>query len=137
MTRSLSARVKASERAPEIEALVADYLRVWNTKDAAAVWSRYYRLDPGHTLKSEADLVAMFESLVREGYDRTVIQSLEAWRLGPDEAVAELAYQRLKTDGEPMPPADRRSTYWLRRFEDGWRMTRLVPAGLDEQPEVR
>jgi hypothetical protein len=113
--------------APEIEAFVAEYLTVWSAGDAAGVWSRYYRLEPGHGLKSEADVAALLSGLRAEGYDHTEIRSLEAHYTGADDAVARLGYSRRLSDGSAMPPELRWNTYVLHRFEDGWRMTRLIP----------
>jgi hypothetical protein len=35
-------------------------------------------------------------------------------------------FSRLKTDGTPLPPKDRASQYELKKFPDGWRITKLT-----------
>ncbi|HZZ67201.1 MAG TPA: hypothetical protein VFE18_03420, partial [Phenylobacterium sp.] len=51
---------------------------------------------------------------------------IEACVIGPDQAMAEMRFSRLKADGTPLPPKDRASLYFLRRFPDGWRIVRIM-----------
>lgn len=115
--------MSTTDDAGDIERHIRGYIDHWNARDAGAVWSRFYRLDPTHRMKGPADVRAILEGLDAEGYERTVIDALEPVLLGPDEAVAKVTYTRLKTDGSAMPPAKRRIEYALRRFPDGWRIT--------------
>ncbi len=117
----------ADERARDIETLMADYTRLWSAKDAHAIWGRIYRLDPGQTFHSEADLTAEFARLTSQGYDHSDLQSVRACLLTPKAALAVMRFSRLKSDGTPLPPKDRASAYLLRRFDDGWRITALLP----------
>jgi hypothetical protein len=118
---------RADERARDVEGLMADYTRLWSAKDAHAIWDRIYRLDSGQGFKSEADLAAEFARLTAEGYDHSDLQSVHACLLTPKAALAVLRFSRLKADGTALPPKDRASAYLLRRFDDGWRITAMLP----------
>jgi len=118
---------RADARGRPVEALMAEYTRLWSAKDAHAIWTRIYRLDPGQPVKSEADLAAGFDKLVASGYDHSELQSAHACLLTPTFALAVLRFSRLRADGTPLPPRDRASAYLLRQFEDGWRVTQLLP----------
>jgi len=117
---------RADEPARDVEALMADYTRLWSAKDAHAIWTTIYRLDPGQTFHSEADLAAEFARLKAQGYDHSDLQSARGCLLTLKTALAVLRFSRLKADGTPMPPKDRASLYLLRRFDDGWRITALL-----------
>jgi len=117
---------RADARARDVEALMADYTRLWSAKDAHAIWTTVYRLDPGQTFHSEADLAAEFARLRAQGYDHSDLQSAKGCLLTPKTALAVLRFSRLKADGTPMPPKDRASLYLLRKFDDGWRITALL-----------
>lgn len=119
-----------SDRA-DMEAVMADYLERWNAHDAAAITSRFYRLDGNHPWSAESGLRAEFERLKAQGYTTSDIHSVIGCALGPGEGQVELRFTRLARDGGFMPPKDRTSLYKLRKFEDGWRITGLgaLPAG--------
>ena len=53
--------MSTTDDAGALEALLRDYIETWNARDAGAVWSRFYRLDPGHAMASEADVRAYLE----------------------------------------------------------------------------
>ena len=121
--------MSTTDDAGALEALLRDYIETWNARDAGAVWSRFYRLDPGHAMASEADVRAYLAALDGQGYAHTVLHSVEPVLPRPDKAVVTARYTRLKTDGAPMPPEIRTAEYHLRRFPDGWRMTRIRSTG--------
>ena len=120
---------RADERARDVEALMGDYIRLWNAHDAHAIWTRIYRLDAAQPLKSEADLAAEFAALKAQGYDHSDMASAKGCLLTPGTAMAVMRFSRLKTDGTPIPPKDRATLYILRRFDDGWRITARI--GMD------
>lgn len=120
---------RADERAKAVEALMADYVRLWNAHDAHAIWTGVYRMDAAQPMKSEADLAAQFAQLKAQGYDHSDITSIHACLLTPQTAMAVMRFSRLKGDGTPLPPKDRASFYLLRKFDDGWRITALM--GMD------
>ena len=122
----LPATASADEKAREAEAVVTEYVRLWNAKDAAAISSRIYRMRPDHPLATQAGLQAEFDRLKREGYDRSVTHSTETCLLTPNQALAQLRFTRLKADGEPLPPRDRATLYLLRKFPEGWRIVDLI-----------
>src|SRR5579862_9836661 len=117
---------RADERGRDVEAMMADYTRLWSAKDAHAIWTRLYRLDPGQTFHSEADLAAEFARLTAQGYDHSDLQSVNACLLTSKTALAVLRFNRLKADGTFLAK-DVASAYILRRFDDGWRITALLP----------
>jgi ketosteroid isomerase-like protein len=127
LTAALAPGARADERARDVETLMADYTRLWSAKDAHAIWDHIYRLDPGQSFKSEADLAAEFARLTAQGYNHSDLQSVHGCLLTPKTALAVLRFSRLKADGTPLPPTNRASAYLLRRFDDGWRVTALLP----------
>lgn len=122
----LPAAVLADARARDAEAVMTEYVRLWNAHDAAAISSRIYRLRPDHPMARQAGLQAEFDRLKAQGYARSLTTSLDACLLTPSQALAQLRFTRLKTDGEPLPPRDRATLYVLRKFPDGWRITDLI-----------
>jgi hypothetical protein len=127
-TPFLAPAAGADARGGEVEAIIREYIALWNAHDAHAIWTRVYRLDAAQGMKSEADLAAGFSRLKADGYDHSDLQSVHACLLTSQVAMALLRFSRLKTDGSPMPPKDRLSIYMLRRFDDGWRVTGMTVA---------
>lgn len=119
---AFSSPAHADDRA-DMEKFMADYLRLWNAHDAAAITERVYRLDGNHPWSTRDGMQAEFDRLKAQGYDKSDIQGITGCVLGPDTGQVELRYIRLKTDGSFMPPKDRTSIYRLRKFPDGWRVT--------------
>jgi hypothetical protein len=114
----------------ELEAVMHEYLKLWNAHDAASITERFYRLEGNSPWGTTEGLTAEFDRLKAQGYDRSDIQSVTGCLLTPDTGQVELRYVRLRTDGSFMPPKDRASIYSLRKFPDGWRVTgmRGMPA---------
>jgi hypothetical protein len=114
----------------ELEAVMHEYLKLWNAHDAAGITERFYRLEGNNSWGTKDGLAAEFDRLKSQGYDKSDIQSVIGCLLTPDTGQVELRYIRLKTDGGFMPPKDRASIYSLRKFPDGWRVTgmRGIPA---------
>jgi hypothetical protein len=117
---------RADERGREVEAVMDEYLRLWNAHDAAAITQRIYRFDHPNPMGDRAGLQAEFDRLKAQGYDHSTKTSVEACLIAKDRALAELRFSRLKADGSPLPPKNRATLYFLRRFPDGWRITQLV-----------
>ncbi len=117
---------RADERGAEVKAVMEQYLSLWNAHDAAAINARIYRLDPPNPMASEAGIAAEFARLKAQGYDHSTNAGIEACVVGPDQALAEMRFSRLKADGTALPPKDRATLYVLRRFPDGWRIVRLI-----------
>lgn len=114
----------------ELEAVMHEYLKLWNAHDAAGITDRFYRLEGDNPWSTKEGLKAEFDRLKAQGYDKSDIQSVTGCMLTADTGQVELRYVRLKTDGGFMPPKDRASIYSLRKFPDGWRVTgfRGIPA---------
>jgi hypothetical protein len=129
-----AAPAAADEPAAEAEALMREYLRLWNAGDAEGVTTRIYRLDTPGPTSEPAGLERTFEQLRAQGYDHSELISLEACLLTETLALAEFRYTRLKTDGEPLGPRERATLYRLRKFDDGWRITELI--GMDYSADL-
>jgi hypothetical protein len=124
----------ADERGLEVEAFMAEYLRLWNAHDARAITDHVYRFDRPNPMGDLAGLEAEFARLKAQGYDHSTKTSIEACLIGQDRALAEFRFSRLKADGAPLPPKDRATLYFLRRFPDGWRITQMV--GFDARAKI-
>jgi hypothetical protein len=106
-----------------------DYTKAWNRHDAATIAKDFYRTGP--TVEEQtASLERNFESLRAQGYDHSDIFEIKACVTGPDTAWAGMKFSRLKTDGMALPPKNRVSSYMLKQFEDGWRITRVGAGGV-------
>lgn len=125
----------ASAPAPSDEQVVAqlmwDYTKAWNRHDSATIARDFYRTGPS-VEEQTANLERGFESLRGQGYKQSDIHEVKACITGPDTAWAAMKFSRLKADGEPLPPKDRASSYTLKRFVDGWRITGLGGAAADQ-----
>jgi hypothetical protein len=119
-----SAPARADERGKVIEAVMDEYLRLWNAHDAAAVTTRIYRMEGA--MGTAAGLQQNFDQLKAQGYDHSTKTSVEGCLLSETVGLAELRFTRWKTDGTPLGPKDRVSLYLLRKFPDGWRITELI-----------
>ena len=101
-----------------------DYTKTWNKHDAAGIATNFYRMGPS-VEEQTASLTRQFEGLVAQGYDHSDIHAIKACLTGPDTAWAGMRFSRLKANGEPLPPKDRASSYDVKKFADGWRITKL------------
>jgi hypothetical protein len=123
----LSAPARADERGKEIEAVMDEYLRLWNAHDAGAIATRIYKMEG--TRGTAAGLQQSFDQLKAQGYDHSTKASIEGCLLSDTVGLAEMRFTRWKTDGTPLGPKDRVSLYLLRKFPEGWRITELI--GMD------
>lgn len=126
----------ASSLAPEmqVEQFMREYTRAWNKHDSAAIARDFYRTGPS-VPEQEASLERGFESLRGQGYHHSDIFEIKGCMTGADTAWAAMKFSRLKEDGEPLPPKDRASSYTVRKFSDGWRITRVGAGGVSaDQP---
>jgi hypothetical protein len=112
--------------AAEVEGHVRGYIERWNAKDTASIWANFYRLDASNRIKTADDLQAIFDGLVAEGFDHTVLGGVETQKLGPDEYLARVRFTRFTTGGAVMAPGERGCDYRLRRFPDGLRITAVL-----------
>ena len=126
----------APSLAPEkvVEQLMWDYTRAWNRHDSATIGRDFYRTGPS-VEEQQANLERGFEGLRAQGYHHSDIFEVKACMTGGDTAWAAMKFSRLKADGEPLPPKDRASSYTLRKFADGWRITKVGAGGVSaDQP---
>jgi hypothetical protein len=133
---ALSACASAPRPAPEkaVEQFMWDYTKAWNKHDSATIARNFYRTGP--TIEEQrARLERGFENLRDQGYDHSDIFEIKACLTGADTAWAGMKFSRLRANGEPLPPKDRASSYTLKKFEDGWRITRVGAGGVSaDQP---
>lgn len=117
-----------------VEQTMWDYTKAWNKHDAAAIAKNFYRTGP--TVEEQtARLERSFENLRSQGYHHSDIFEVKGCMTGPDTAWAGMKFSRLKANGEPLPPKDRASSYTLKKFADGWRITRVGAGGVSaDQP---
>jgi hypothetical protein len=120
------APARADERGREVEAFMRGYLTLWNAHDAKAIIERIYRMDGANPMGTLAGLQAEFDRLKAQGYDHSDLISLKACLITPTQSVVEFRFSRLKTDGSALPPTERASLYFVRRFPDGWRINQLM-----------
>lgn len=126
----------APSLAPErvVEQFMWDYTKAWNRHDSATIGRDFYRTGPS-VEEQQANLERGFESLRAQGYHHSDIFEIKACMTGADTAWAAMKFSRLKADGEPLPPKDRASSYTLRKFADGWRITKVGAGGVSaDQP---
>lgn len=117
----------APSLAPErvVEQVMWSYTQAWNKHDAATIARDFYRMGPGVAEQTES-LEKGFVNLRAQGYHHSDIHEIKACLTGADTAWAGMKFSRLKADGEALPPKERASNYELRKFADGWRITRLT-----------
>jgi hypothetical protein len=112
-----------------VEQFMWDYTKAWNKHDSATIAKAFYRT--GTTVEEQtASLERGFETLRAQGYHHSDIFEIKACMTGVDTAWAGMKFSRLKADGEPLPPKNRASSYDLKKFEDGWRITKLGVGGV-------
>jgi hypothetical protein len=108
----------------QVEAFMWDYTKTWNRHDASAIAKNFYRQGP--TVEAQtASLAKTFADMKAQGYDKSDIHEIKGCITGPDTAWAGMKFTRLKTDGAPLGPKDRASSYDLKKFPDGWRIVKL------------
>ena len=126
--------VRADDRGAEVARFMEEYLRLWNAHDARTITERIYRFDRPTPMGTLSGLESEFARLKAQGYDHSDRSSIEACLVGRDLALVEFRFSRLKADGTPLPPKDRVTLYFVRRFADGWRITQLI--GMDATANI-
>ena len=125
-------------RTPEmiVEQHMWNYTKAWNLHDSATIARDFYRTGPS-VEEQAASLERGFENLRAQGYHHSDIFEVKGCMTGADEAWAGMKFSRLKESGEPLPPKDRASSYTVKRFADGWRITKVGAGGVSaDQPLV-
>lgn len=136
----LAAGCEAAPAAPSlspertVEQFMWDYTKAWNRHDSETIARDFYRTGPSLE-EQTASLERGFESLRAQGYHHSDIFEVIGCMTGADEAWAAMKFSRLKESGEPLPPKDRASSYTLKKFADGWRITKVGAGGVSaDQP---
>jgi hypothetical protein len=131
---ALSACVQS--RTPEmvVEQFMWNYTKAWNQHDSATIARDFYRTGPSVEEQTQ-NLERGFVALREQGYHHSDIFEVKACMTGEDTAWAGMKFSRLKENGEPLPPKDRASSYTLKEFPDGWRITKIGAGGVSaDQP---
>lgn len=119
----------APSLAPEtvVEQFMWDYTKAWNRHDSGTIARDFYRMGPPVAEQAES-LEKGFVNLRAQGYHHSDIREIKACITGAETAWAGMKFSRLKESGEALPPKDRASSYELKKFADGWRITKLTGA---------
>ena len=117
----------ADERASDVEDFMREYLRLWNRGDAAAITERIYRFDAANPLGTKEGLQAEFVRLKTNGYSHSDTIAIKGCWINATQALVDLRYTRVKTDGTPMPPKERSTLYFVKKTADGLRINNLIP----------
>jgi hypothetical protein len=123
----------AADSEREVVNLIEEYLRLWNAGDAAAITSSIYRFDAPHPFATKEGLQKQFDALKSAGYSHSDTLGIKACWINETQALVDLRYVRMKTDGTFMPPKERRTLYFVKKSDAGLRINNLVPmnAGTD------
>lgn len=132
----LSACATAQTEERTVEQFMWDYTKAWNRHDSATIARDFYRTGPS-VAEQEQNLERGFENLRAQGYHHSDIFEVKACLTGADTAWAGMKFSRLKADGEPLPPKERASSYTLKKFADGWRITRVGAGGVSADQPLR
>jgi hypothetical protein len=119
--------VQADERAKDVEALMEEYLRLWNAGEAGAITEKIYRFDGPNAFATKEGLQAEFGRLKASGYSHSEKISIKGCWINATQALVELRYSRLKVDGTAMPPKDRSTLYFVKKTVDGLRINNFIP----------
>ena len=122
-----SAQAVADERAKDVVTFMEEYLRLWNAGDAAAITSKIYRFDSPNAFGTQEGLQSEFARLKADGYSHSDKINIEACWISATQALVDLRYTRLKTDGTAMPPKERSTLYFVKKTTDGLRINNLIP----------
>lgn len=124
---AVSLPTNADERARDVETFMEEYLRLWNAGDSTTITDKVYRFDGPNALGTREGLQAEFNRLKASGYSHSEKISIRACWINATQALVDLRYSRLKTDGTAMPPKDRSTLYFVKKTNDGLRINNLIP----------
>lgn len=109
----------------EVAGLMADYFRIWNAKDAAGLAANIYRFGPNSPLQTAADMQALLDRTVAEGWDYSTLDRLGVHPLEGGAFLANGLFTRFNKAGEPLLPVRRPTAYVIKGFDDGLRIVDL------------
>ena len=115
----------ASPQAQAAMALMDEYYRVWNAKDAETLASRIYRLPPGRPLRTVDDFRRVLARTQAEGWDYSTLHGAQVFPWSDGAWLVRGLFNRFAADGRLLPPADRLTAYVVAEFPEGLRITDL------------
>jgi hypothetical protein len=122
----------ADPPAAEVEAFMANYIKLWNADDAQAITTQIYKFDaPGNPLQTVDGFQKSYAALKARGYDHSETHSIHGCILSRTSALAELRFGRMTKDGKPYTEGSGNlvSLYQLKMTPDGWRVAAMI--GMD------
>ena len=111
--------------ADAVLALMHEYFRVWNARDASALHTDIYRLGPHGRLHSEADFRKVLDQVIADGWDYSTLDEVSIHPWGDDAFLANGRYSRFTAKGEPLEQVRTPTAYVIKRFPDGLRIVDL------------
>lgn len=117
---------QSAESTQDVEDFIAEYLRLWNAGDSATIAERIFRFDAPHPFAKRQGLQAEFDRLKSSGYSHSNTLGVKACWINANQALVELRYSRINTDGTVMLPKERSTLYFVRKTAEGLRINNLI-----------
>lgn len=116
----------ATPRAAAALALMRDYIKFWNARDAKGIADHIYRIHGRPHGQTELNFRNLLEQTVAEGWDYSTLDDLQVFAWGEQDLLVRGFFSRFAADGRLLPPGPRLTAYVLTEFADGLRVS-LVP----------
>ncbi len=121
----------------EVEAFMANYIKLWNADDAQTITTQVYKYDvPGNPMQTVEGFQKSYMALKANGYDHSDLHSIHACIMNRNTALAEMRFARVNKAGEPYAPGmgNLTSLYLLHKTADGWRVGAMI--GMDSSAKL-
>ena len=132
LVAATAAPALADPAGAEVEAFMANYIKLWNADDAQTITTQIYKFDaPGNPLQTVDGFQKSYAALKANGYDHSETHSIHGCVLSRTSALAELRFGRMTKDGKPYAEGSGNlvSLYQLKMTPDGWRVAAMI--GMD------
>lgn len=137
--QSAQAPPSLSEATNEVEVHMNHYLRLFNNSQADRIAEDIYLApiqmrksgENNHTVAISTEEIqsqfnTMFETIKSKGWVRSKSHGMNIRLGGQDLAFVDMRFSRLKSDGQPIPPAQRIASYVLVKQPNGWRIVSVL-----------
>jgi hypothetical protein len=108
----------------ELRAFVARYVDAFNKGDAALLAREFYRPDDVSVAEVEAKLAKQFAALRADSFGRMTLYSANTCVHGAAAADVQISFAYNYTFGGVMDPGDQAAVFYMRKTNDGWRITK-------------
>jgi ketosteroid isomerase-like protein len=135
-----------SQDPDDVRALLESYIALFNSGDSARIAEDIYAA-PVQSIGPNGQLAATttdeiedrFELVLEEirgrGWTHSIINGMDVCIVREDVAFVKMDFSRIRSDGTPIPPADRVSLYVVHQSNDlGWRI--VANYGYDASAEI-